>query len=520
MKRIHHLNIIPPTLLLALSAFSSSVLGVIRDRMLATTFGATSGAGIYNLDAYYAAFKIPDLLYFILVLGAASAAFIPIFTQHKKEGAMKEAWEFASAMLHLMLIIISIVSLLAFIFAPYLAKIVAAGFDQETFDITVHLMRIMFLSPLIFTVSSVLISLQDSFKTFFYRSLGPIFYNIGIIISIVFFSEKFGVVGITWGVIFGALLQLLVQLPSLKTIGYKHVWSFDYKRKDVRKALIITVPRIISGAMYQISQVAYTLIASFLATGSITIIYFANNLYSLPLAIIAVSFSITSFATFSELATEDTMKPLSNELMRVMQQVMFLVLPATIGVLLLRSEIIDAILVGGEFTQQDAVLTSKVLLLMLMSLFTHSLILLLNRAYYALHDTKTPLLGSLIAAVSGISFAYYLSIIQDMGVIGIGLAISVANIVFFLFLYGTLRKRLGFALLRVGSIFKMLVASGLMGVAVYLSKLSLSFPMELTYKYIYLVVISVFGAVVYFIVAHFMKIPEREMILRQLKRLK
>ena len=520
MKRVKHLSVIPPTLILAVSALLSSILGVVRDRLLATTFGATSGNGIYNLDAYYAAFKIPDVIYFILVLGAASAAFIPIFTQHKKDGRMKEAWEFASAMLHLMLIFVGLLAALAFVFAPYLGKLVAAGFEPEAYDLTVRLMRIMFLSPIIFTITSVFISLQDSFKTFFYRSLGPIFYNLGIILAIYFYAQELGVIGVTWGVIFGALLQLIVQIPSLKKIGYKHFWNFDYKRKDVRNALRITLPRIMSGAMYQITHVVYTLIASFLGTGAVTILYFSNNLYSLPLSMIAVSFSITSFATFSELATEKTMRPLSDELMRVMQQVIFLVLPATVGVILLRTEIIEAILVGGEFTQQDALLTSKVLLLMLLSLFTHSLILLINRAYYALHDTRTPLFGSLVAAVSGITVAYVLAIRMEVGIEGVALAITFANVIFFLFLFGLLRKRLGFALLNLGSIFKMLVASLMMGLAVYLAKASLSFPAELANKFIYLIIVSVFGAVIYFLVSHFMKIPEREMVMKQLRRLK
>ncbi len=517
MKQAIFAKFIPPTVLLGFSAFLSALLGVVRDRLLATYFGATQGQGIFNLDVYYAAFKIPDIIYFILVLGAATAGFIPIFTQHKIKNEMKKAWEFASVMLHFILLTVLALALLAFIFAPFLAKLVAAGFSSEDFSLVVRLMRIMCLSPIIFSITAIFMGLQDSFKTFFYRSLGPIFYNIGIITSIILFAKKWGVYGITWGVIFGALLQLIIQLPSLKYIGYKHVWSFDYKRSDVKKALTITVPRIISGAMYQISQIAYTLIASFLVTGSITILYFANNLYSLPLSIIAVSFSITSFARFSELAAEESMAPLAVELKRVMQQVLFLVLPATVGVFLLRKEIIEAILLGGEFTQNDARLTASVLVFLLFSLFTNSLVLLLNRTYYALHDSKTPLLASIFSVFIGVLTAYVLAITLDWGVVGIAIGMSGSNILLFGLLYVLLKIRLKKSLLSLLTVSKMLLASVFMGFLVFLLKNLVSFPDTLMLKYLYLILFGGAGVLLYFALANLLSLKEARVFVKRFK---
>jgi putative peptidoglycan lipid II flippase len=514
------MNIIPPTMMLAVSAFLSSLLGVFRDHLLAKTFGATTGAGIYNLDAYYAAFRIPDLLYLVLVTGAISAAFIPIFTQYKKEGDLKSAWAFASSMLHLMLGAVFVVALAAFIFAPQLTTLVAGGFEPEAFSLTVRLMRIMLLSPIIFTVSSVFISLQDSFKTFFYRSLAPIFYNLGIVLAILFFAQDFGVVGVTWGVILGAGLNLLIQLPALRLIKYKHVWLFGYKRADVRQAFKLMVPRVMAMSMYQISQVAYTLIASFLATGSITVLYFANNLYSLPLAIIAVSFSITSFATLSELATEKSTEPFAKEIKRVMQQVLFLVFPATAGVLLLRNEIIGAILLSGKFTAEDALLTSRVLMFMIFSLFTHSLILLLTRGFYAFHNTRTPFYATLSGAIFGILAAYFLSVPLGLGVIGIGIAMTISNIVVFKLLYVFLQKKLGRAILNFEDIFRILAATLFMAAAVYCVKLFVPYPEIMLHQFVYLILMSGFGVLAYMVAAQLLAIPEKEMILRQIRRLK
>lgn len=504
-------NILPPTLLLGVSALLSSLLGVWRDNLLAKTFGATSGIGIYNLDVYYAAFKIPDLLYFILVTGAISAAFIPIFTQYKKEGKLKEAWEFASNMLHAMLILVSGLALVAFIFAPYLAKLVASGFEPEAFDLTVRLMRIMLLSPLIFTVSSIFISLQDSFKTFFYRSLVPIFYNLGIIFSIFYFAQDMGVIGLTWGVILGAVLSLLIQLPSLRLIDYKHVWKLDIKAPDLHKAFKLMLPRVLTMGMYQFSQVIYTLLASFLAVGSVTILYFSNNIYSLPLSVIGVAFSITTFATFSELAMEKAPQLFALEIKRVMHQILFLIFPATIGMMLLRSEIISTILLGGKFSTQDAELTAQVLFFMLISLFTHSLILLLTRGFYAYHDTKTPFYASFLGAMIGV-LTGVLSLKLGYGLIGIGVGISLGNILTFIILFISMRKKLGQSILDFLPIVKMLTASFMMGVAVYFLKINFAFPEYVLNKLVYLISMGLVGAVIYFGLAYVFGIQERKLL--------
>ncbi len=518
MKTLH--KILPPTLLLGISALLSSLLGVLRDHLLAKTFGATSGGGIYNLDVYYAAFKIPDLLYFILVTGAFSAAFIPIFTRYKKEGELKKAWDFASNVLHIMLIVVSGVAFLAFIFAPYLAKLVASGFEPEAFALTVKLMRIMLLSPLIFTFSSVFIGLQDSFKTFFFRSLMPIFYNAGIIFSIVFFAQDFGVMGIAWGVILGAILSLLIQLPALKLIGYQHAWIFNLKKSDIQEVFKLMGPRILTLGMSQMAQVGYNFIASYLAVGSITILYFANNIYSLPLSMIAVAFSITSFATLSELAMKKHSHAFVLEIKRVMQQTLFLILPATVGLVLLRDEIIDTLLLAGKFTQADAILTSQVLFFMVLSLFTHSLVLLLTRGFYAYHDTKTPFYATFWGALVSIILASIFVFVLNWGVVAIGIAMGISNIITFLVLYFLMQKKVDQSILERMNVFKMLFAAITMGLGVYFFKQVFIFPESTVIKMIYLLAMALGGALIYFGMAYLLNIPERRMLFARSSKMK
>lgn len=506
---------IPATLLLGISALLSRVLGLFRDHMLASAFGASTGQGIYNLDVYYAAFRIPDFIYTLLIFGAISSAFIPIFTQYKKKGELDKAWEFASNMMHLMLFVILILAGLAFILAPQLTTLVAGGFTGETFTLTVRLMRIMLLSPIIFTFSAILISVQDSFKVFFYRSLAPIFYNLGIILSIHFFAHDFGVVGITWGVILGALLQLIVQLPSLKSVGYKHLWIFDPKRADVRKAFKLIVPRLLGSSIGQMVDVVNTLIASFLATGSITIFYLADNLQNVPLGIIGISFAITSFATLSELAVEESLDAFTLELRRVSHQILFLTIPATLGMFFLSDKIIDVILVTGKFTASDAQLLTSVLGFLLISLFAQSLIPLFSRGFYAHHNTKVPLLTALLSSALSIGGSYLLAFKLGMGVQGLGIAFSFGNILNFLLLYIFMQQKCPQPILNWLNVLKMLIAGGLMYVALFLANHFLPYGGRLLDRVGILSLLTLIGMLTYFLVARILRIPEIKMITKQ-----
>jgi len=515
MKKMGYLNFLPPTLLLAFSALLSRLLGVVRDHMLAKTFGASSGTGIYNLDTYYAAFRIPDLLYNLLIFGAISAAFIPIFTQYKKEDKMDDAWAFASSMMHLMMIVILIICGVAYIFAPYLVHIVASGFDSEAFNTTVRLMRIMLISPIIFTLSSIFISIQDSFKTFFWRSLAPVFYNVGIIFGIMYFGAQYGVFGVTWGVIIGAGLQLLVQLPSLIQVRYRHKWLLGYKRPDVQKAFKLVVPRILGLSLSQITLVVNTFIASFLATGSITILYLADNLQALPLGIIAISFAITSFATLSELATNPTTEPFANEIKRVMQRVLFLIIPATLGVIVLRSEIINVILVSGKFSAHDAKITETVLGFLIISLFAQSLIPILSRGFYAFHNTKTPLITGLFGALVSVAGSLLLTMYFKLGVAGIAMAFSAGTILNFLLLYYYMRKKIVFQILDWVNILKMAVSGLVMTLVLLIMRVYITYGGNMLQKIAILCAFVFAGMAVYFICARALKIPELKMVCRK-----
>ncbi|QQR83544.1 murein biosynthesis integral membrane protein MurJ [Candidatus Peregrinibacteria bacterium] len=491
-------KLFPPAALLAVSALLSRALGLLRDHLLAKTFGATLGTGLFDLDVYYAAFRVPDLIYNLLVLGTISAAFIPLFTQYKKDGALADAWKFASSMLHLMLVGVGILAGVLYLLAPWLAPLIAGGFSADQLELTVQLMRIMLLSPMLFAIASVLISIQDSFKTFFFRSLAPLFYNVGIIAGVLYWSPENGVIGVTWGVVLGAALQLIVQLPALFQVRYRHYWMLGANRSDVRKAFKLMGPRVVGLSLNQLMLIVNTAIASFLATGSITVFYLADNLQALPLGMIGLSLAITSFATLAELAAEPTPKAFAAEIRRVMNQILFLILPATVGLWVLRYEVIWFLLGHGKFTESDVALTGQVLGLLLISLFAQSLIPLLARGFYAYHDTKTPVLSAALGALVSITASLFLVFAFDWGVEGIALGFTLGTILNFKLLLRFLERLTGETLLSLQKTLKTLILSILMGLVVWILKENLPMSGSVTTQTLILLAYLATGMGVYF----------------------
>jgi putative peptidoglycan lipid II flippase len=321
-------------------------------------------------------------------------------------------------------------------------------------------------------------------------------------------------------VILGAAMQLVVQLPALRQVGYKHVWILGLKRQDVRQAFRLILPRMLGLSLTQLTLIVNTLIASFLMTGSITIFYLADNLQALPLGIIGISFAITSFATLSELATEKSKEPFAQELRRVMGQILFLIIPATMGMLVLRLEIIDVLLAYGKFSSTDAELTAQVLGFLLISLFAQSLIPLLARGFFAFHNTKTPLMAGVIGATVSIVGSLILSLQMEWGIVGIALAYSIGNVVNFLFLYIWMHRQVGCELLDWANTLKMVFLSLIMGFAVFVSKIWLPMDGRGAEQFLWLAGYTLVGLFVYLSLAHFFRLPESEVIWKQVRRMK
>lgn len=423
------------------ASLASRFLGIIRDRILAGQFGAGD-----ILDTYYAAFRIPDLIYNLLVLGALSAGFIPIFTLLLEKEGRAKAYQLANEILNILIIGLFILCGVLFIFAPQLMALITPGFNPEKMAMTVNLTRIMFLSPLLLGISSVFGGILQSFKRFFIFSLAPIFYNIGIIIGALVFVRFWGIYGLALGVILGALLHLLIQIPTSVYLGFRYQPILKFKDESLKKIVKIMVPRTLTLGISQLNLVVITIIASTLAAGSLAVFNLANNLQIFPVGIFGISFAIAAFPTLSALAMKEEKKDFIESFSNTTREILFFMIPASALMLVLRAQIVRVILGSGNFTWEDTVLTIETLAMFSLSLFAQALIPLLIRGFYAFHNAKTPFIIGLISATINIFLSLFLTkpfglfgYNFNFGVAGLALAFSIATILNFVLLWIALR---------------------------------------------------------------------------------
>lgn len=424
--------------LITIMSLVSRGLGLIRDSFLASTFSAGD-----TLDSYYAAFRIPDLIYNLLILGALSAAFIPVFTTLISREKKKEAWEMANGIVNIAMLFIVGLSIILAIFAPYIMHIITPGFSEEKMQMTVTLTRIMFLSPLFLGLSGIFGGILTSFKRFLVYSIAPLFYNLGIIIGIVVFSRFWGPVGLAWGVVLGAFLHMLIQYPAAKALGYEHHWSFrpHFRNHEIRRVGKLMIPRTMGIAVNQVNLFVITIFASTLASGSLAIVNFAQNLQGVALGLFGSSFAIAVFPTLSAIHAKKDNTEFARVFSRTFRQILFFVIPTSVFMLLLRAQIVRIVLGHGKFDWEDTVLTFQALGIFSLSLFAQCLIPLLARAFYSMHDTKTPFYIALVSEAVNISAVLILLIKYHMGVVGLAAAFSLANLVQMMILLFVLRAR-------------------------------------------------------------------------------
>lgn len=421
--------------IIGLLSMVSRFLGIFRDRILASTFGAGQ-----TLDIYYAAFRLPDLVFNLLVLGALSAGFIPVFTRLIKDHVDKTlAWRLVSNVLNTLALGLIIVCGLGFVLAPWLVKFIAPGFPVSARGLIVTLTRIMFLSPIFLGLSSIAGGILQSFNRFFIYSLAPIFYNFGIIIGALFLTPLYGIVGLAWGVVLGSFLHFIIQVPALFKLGFKYFYLFDWHDKALRTIYKMMTARTLSLAITQINLVVITIIASGLDDGSLSVFNLANNLQSFPVSIFGISFAVAVFPLLSaSVKTEDFVKQFS----RTLRQIMFFIIPATVVLIVLRAQVVRLIFGSGQFNWQDTLLTINTLGFFALSLFAQAVLPLLARGFFAQHDSKTPFYVGLISNVVNIVLALWLA--KFLGVAGLALAYSLSMILNFVVLFVLLRWRLGY----------------------------------------------------------------------------
>lgn len=383
-------------MLLALSMFLSQLLALARDRLLAGTFGAGS-----VLDVYYSAFRLPDLLYATIASFISVAVLIPFLVERLEKGEEMSARNFLSAIFTLFMLVMLVVSAIAWIFIPELASWLAPGFDLLAQTEMIRMSRILLLSPLLLGLSNLLGSITQVYRRFFIYSLSPIFYNLGIIVGIIFFVPFLGSTGLVWGVILGALLHLIVQLPTLATIGFWPRWSLAQIKangRQILKMLATSWPRTLTLSTSQLVILVFVALASYLGKGSIAVFNFAYNLQSVPLSIVGISYSVAAFPTLSKYFTRGHLDKFIEQISSATRHIIFWSMPAMVMFVVLRAQIIRVVLGTGYFDWTATRLTAACLALFALSVLAQSLILLLIRGYYASGQTVKPLLLNLFSS--------------------------------------------------------------------------------------------------------------------------
>ncbi|MCF6276686.1 MAG: murein biosynthesis integral membrane protein MurJ [Candidatus Magasanikbacteria bacterium] len=500
-------------ILLGSASFVSRIIGVLRDRIFAHEFGAGP-----TLDAYYAAFRIPDLVYNLLVIGALSAGFIPVFLKVYEKNK-KKAWEVTNGIIHILGLGLIITCTILFIFTPQIVPLLVPGFSGEKLKLTIILTRIMFFSPFLLGLSSVVSGVLQATKSFFIYALTPIMYNLGIIVGALFFVPIFGEIGLAFGVILGALMHLLIQLPTFFKQGYRYKFVFNLKDKFVREIAKLMVPRTLGLATSQLHILVITYLASTLSEGSLTIFNFANNLQHFPIGIIGYSFAIAAFPTLSYLAAKNKKEEISQHISSTTRQILFLIIPLTIIFLLLRAQIVRVVLGSGAFDWTATILTANTLAFFTLSLFAQCLIPLFARTFYALEDTMTPFIISFIAAGVNIALGIYLKDI--LGVAGLALAFSAAMIIQLSFLWLFLKLKLGSLgeVVILKSLNKIIFSAFWMAITIQVLKTPLSNMFNMTtFKGILAqgFFAGMSGIFVYIIICYLLKLPELKHILSSL----
>jgi putative peptidoglycan lipid II flippase len=395
------------------------VLGYVQLLVIGTTFGAGD-----DLDAFFAAFRIPDLIFQLVAAGAIASALVPMIAGLVAKGESQRAWRVASTLANLMVVGLLAFAVIGFIAAPVLVAIIAPGFHGDKLEETIDLTRVMLLSPMFLGVSSVATAALNGSNRFGASALAPVVYDLAIIGAAVFLAPSMGVTGLAIGVVVGALGHLLVQVPALVRIGYRYVPRIDLSDAQARMALLLMGPRVIGLGVTQITFVVMTALASGLGTGAVAAYTIAFTLMQIPLGVIGTPLGIVIFPSMArELALGRTGHYLEI-LGRSLRILAFVMLPISIFGMVLREQVVELLIGYGRYTEAAERLTADTLLLFLIGLTAHSAIAVLARAFYARHDTRTPTVAAVLAVAVNCVLA--IALVGTLGLPAIGLAIAVA----------------------------------------------------------------------------------------------
>ena len=499
--------------------FLSRIAGYARDMVIAYFFGATA-----STDAFWVAYRIPNLLRRLFAEGSLTISFIPVFTDYLEKGDRKEAKRVEDAVFTILISILIIISALGVIFSPYIIKIFAAGFDQETFDLAVTLNRYMFPYIIFISLTALSMGVLNSLRHFFAPAISPVLANICIIAAVFILQGALDIpiYSAAAGVMLGGVLQLGLQLPFLKSRGFLFGFNKSFNHPAVKRIALLIVPQLFGVAVYQFNIIVNTQYASFMPQGTISYLYFAERLVEFPLGIIAVSIATVLLPSLSSHVSKGEYEKFRETYSYTLRLMLFILIPALAGLIALREPICNLLYQRGEFSYSAMVFTSQALFGYAIGLWAVGGIRITAPAFYAMKDTKTPVIVAFIAFIANAVLGYVLGF--KFGLLHTGLAVSssISSIINFLLLFYLVEKRVGDIKLKEILLLcaKLIPISAVMAVAAWqFSELYDWNGSEFSWRKIgVLAGAIVISAAVYFILSTLLRVKESEFLFGMIRR--
>ncbi len=415
----------------------SRLTGLARQVIVGALFG-TSPA----YDAYVAAFRLPDMLFQLVAGGALVSALLPTYTTVRTREGAARGWQLASEVATLVILVLTIAAGLMAVFArPLVTHILVPDFSPEQQALTASLLRILLLSTVIFGASGLSMSILNAHQHFFLPALAPVLYNVGIILGAIGLGPRWGVYGLAWGVVAGAAMHFGVQIPGLRSVGMRFRPALSLADPAVRNVLRLMGPRVIGLAAVQVNFLVNTILASGLSAGSLSALDYAFRVMLLPLGIFAQAVATAAFPTFAQQVADDNVPGMRRTLAGLVRVIFFLTAPATVGLLVLARPLVVVLFQRRAFDATSTQLTTVALQAYAIGLCGHALVEILARAFYSLHDTRTPV--SIGVSAMALNVALNIWWVRVWGHAGLALANSVATLLEALALYLVLGRRIG-----------------------------------------------------------------------------
>ena len=526
------LNVKLAATILAGSTLLSSLLGFFRDRLLNSAYmpsenGALAGYPV-GLDAYTAAFMVPDFMFAVLVSGALSVTFIPVFNERWVKGNKQSAWQISSSMINFMALITMAASVLIIIFAdPLMKYLIAPGLSESGHALAVSMMQVIAVNPFIFAVAAVIASIQQAVGRFMFCALAPMLYNVGIIIGTVWFTGGVnlfgwqifdgGIMGVALGVVLGSFLQLIVSAVGLAGLGFDYNFKIYWRNKGFRKVLSLLPARSVDQGMDYVVSLVEVNLASRLADGTVRAYQQALTLHMMPINLIGVAISNAAFPQLTEHLGEGRNDLFQKDLRSLLRIIFWMALPVSVVIFFTRGYVVHFISNGG------VPLIAGILGCLVVAILFRTIYHMAARAFYARQDTKTPLYISIFSITLNIILAIVLSMVLKMGAYGLAWAQSTVAVLEVVVLLAVMNRQMPklFDMTFVRAIFKMIIAGTITGVVCYIAVLIMPFRyhddsfFSAFPKFAIISLVS-FGA--YAAASKWLKLPEIDPILARLKK--